>query len=89
LASRDVVVIPDLVAASSDVIAAHAEWSNNVQQVSSESQGQRLQHEIETGVIRAYEHISERSRRERINMHMAAYCSAIERVARSERLRVA
>jgi glutamate dehydrogenase (NAD(P)+) len=80
-------VVPDLVGASGDVIAAHVEWSNNVQHVSSESQ--RLQHEIENGVLRTYEHVCDRSRRERISMHLAAYCSAIERVARSERLRVA
>jgi glutamate dehydrogenase (NAD(P)+) len=89
LASRDVAVVPDLVGASGGVIAAHAEWSNNVQHVSSESELERLQHEIETGVLRAYDHVCERSRRERISMHLAAYCSAIERVARSERLRVA
>jgi glutamate dehydrogenase (NAD(P)+) len=87
LASHDVAVVPDLVGASGDVIAAHVEWSNNVQHVSSESQ--RLQHEIENGVLRTYEHVCDRSRRERISMHLAAYCSAIERVARSERLRVA
>jgi glutamate dehydrogenase/leucine dehydrogenase len=89
LASHDVAVVPDLVGASGDVIAAHVEWSNNVQHVSSESKPERLQHEIETGVLRTYEHVCERSRRERVSMHMAGYCSAVERVARSERLRVA
>jgi glutamate dehydrogenase (NAD(P)+) len=88
-ASRNIVVVPDLVGASGQVIAAHAEWSNNIQNAPADLAPERLEREIETGVLRAYEHVWERSRRERISMHLAGYLSAIERVARSERLRVA
>lgn len=87
LANRGVVVVPDLIGAAGSILAAHAEWSNNVQQVASDAD--RVQREVESGTMRAYQLVRERSRRENISMRMAAYVSAIERVARCERLRVA
>jgi glutamate dehydrogenase (NAD(P)+) len=87
LANKGVVVVPDLIGAAGSILAAHVEWSNNVQQVASDDD--RVQREVESGVMRAYQLVRERSRRETISMRMAAYVSAIERVARCERLRVA
>jgi glutamate dehydrogenase/leucine dehydrogenase len=43
---------------------------------------------MKTSMIRAYSQVLDRSRRENVSMRMAAYCVAIERVARCERLRV-
>src|SRR6185312_2716901 len=73
LANRSVGVVPDLIGAAGSILAAHAEWSNNVQQVASEDD--RVQREVESGVMRAYQVIRERSRRETISMRMAAYAS--------------
>lgn len=87
LASRNVVVIPDLVSAAGTVLVANAEWSSIVQKVSPSPA--TVEREIEASLIRIYQQAQERSRRENISLRMAAYCSAIERVARSERLRVA
>ena len=86
LANRGVTVIPDLVSAAGPVIALYAEWSNNVQHAATEPE--RVEHEMQTSIIRAYSQVLDRSRRENVSMRMAAYCVAIERVARSERLRV-
>jgi glutamate dehydrogenase (NAD(P)+) len=86
-ANRGTFVVPDLVGAAAPILAAHAEWSNNVQQ--SVGEVERVQREVESGVLRGYQQVRERSRRESTSMRLAAYGSAIERVARCERLRVA
>lgn len=87
LANRDVLVVPDLIGAAAPVLASNAEWSYNMQRSSHDEQ--TLQREMETAMLRTYEQVRDRSRREKISMRTAAYSSAIERVARSERLRVA
>lgn len=87
LNSRDIVVVPDLIAAAAPVIAAHVEWSNNVQRV--EPDELRNRREIESSLIRTYDEMRERSRRDKLGLRMASYCYAIDRVARAERLRVA
>jgi len=87
LTNRGVLVVPDLVGAAATVLVANAEWSNNVQGLSIEEAA--LQREIDNAVLRTYRQVLERGRRERIGMRLAAYSSAIERVARCERLRVA
>lgn len=86
-ASRGVLLIPDLVGAAAYVLAANAEWSSNLQKVFAEPE--LLQREIETALLNVYRQVQERSLRDNVTLRMAAYCSAIERVARSERLRVA
>jgi len=87
LASRGVLVIPDLVGTAAWVLAANAEWSIAVQRSSPSEE--KIQHEIETALLRSYEQVCERSRREQISLRTGAYSLAIERVARCERLRVA
>lgn len=87
LANRGATVVPDLVSAAGPVIAAYAEWSNNVQHAACDPE--RVEHEMQTSMMRTYSQVLDRSRRENISLRMAAYCSAIERVARCERLRVA
>jgi len=87
LANRNVLVIPDLIGAAAPVLAANAEWSGILQKLS--FQAEPIQREIEAALIRIYQQVQERSRRENVSLRMSAYCSAIERVARSERLRAA
>jgi glutamate dehydrogenase (NAD(P)+) len=87
LGNRGVTVVPDLVGAAGPVIAFYTEWSNNVQHAVAEPD--RVEHEMQTSIMRAYSQILDRSRRENLSLRMAAYCIAIERVARCERLRVA
>jgi glutamate dehydrogenase (NAD(P)+) len=84
--NRGITIVPDLVAGAASVMAAHQEWANTMHLYSSP---ERLDRVIERGILRCYEHVLERSRRENMSMRIAAYASAIEKVARSERLRVA
>ena len=87
LANRGATVVPDLVSAAGPVIAAYAEWSNNVQHAAGDPE--HVEHEMQASMMRTYSQVLDRSRRENVGLRMAAYCSAIERVARCERLRVA
>lgn len=87
LAARDVIVIPDLLGAAGPVLAANIEWSNNVQRSSPKSE--RVQKEMDNAVVRICDTVHDRSHREQVSLRTAAYACAIERVARSERLRVA
>jgi glutamate dehydrogenase/leucine dehydrogenase len=87
LLNRGVMVIPDLISAAGAVFAANAEWTSIVQKTSPSPAA--VEGEIEASLIRIYQQAQERSGRENISLRMAAYCSAIERVARCERLRVA
>ena len=87
LSQRGVQVIPDLVGGAATVLAANAEWWNNVQRQSAKEE--KVQQEIDAGLIRTYDQVKERSRREKTSLRLAAYLLAIERVVRCERLRVA
>ena len=87
LTNRGVLLIPDLVGAAGYVLAASAEWSSNLQKVLPRPDS--LQREIEAALLNLYQQMQDRSLRDDVSLRVAAYCSAIERVARSERLRVA
>ena len=87
LAGRGTAVIPDLVGAASAVITANMEWASEVQK--SLPDGPTVERELESQLLRLYEQVLDRSKREEISLRTAAYAAAIERVARSERLRVA
>ena len=87
LAARNVLVIPDLVGAAATVLAANTEWSSNAQKVSPSAES--AEREITKSLLRIYEQVVERSLKDGVSLRTAAYCSAIEKVARAERLRVA
>ncbi|HET9742190.1 MAG TPA: Glu/Leu/Phe/Val dehydrogenase dimerization domain-containing protein [Terriglobales bacterium] len=85
LSGRGIHVIPDLLGAAGYVLAASAEWSRHVLHFAIDED--RLLRENEAAMLRSYEQTLERSHREKISLRLAAYEIAIERVARSERLR--
>lgn len=87
LTNRGVLVVPDLVGAAATVLAANAEWSCNAQKTSVSMES--VEREITKSLIRIYEQVVGRSQQENLSPRLAAYCLAIERVARCERLRVA
>jgi glutamate dehydrogenase/leucine dehydrogenase len=87
LANRGVLVVPDLVGAAASVLAANSEWSSNSQKVSASTES--VEREVTRNLIRIYEQVVARSQQENLSLRSAAYCAAIERVARCERLRVA
>ena len=87
LSSQGVVVISDLVGAAAEVLVANAEWSNEFHRLSSRKD--LPPPDIDSAIVNTYEQMLERARRDNVTMRTAAYSAAIERVARSEHLRVA
>lgn len=86
-AGRNVLMIPDLVSAAATILAANAEWSSNIQKISAATES--VEREITASLVKIYEQVLDRARRENTALRMAGYCGAIERVSRLERLRVA
>ncbi len=78
-------VIPDLLGASGTVIAAHAEWSANLEQ--KQLHARDVEAEFERRLPQATEAVFERSKKDHSSLRSAAYCIAVERVGRTERLR--
>jgi glutamate dehydrogenase (NAD(P)+) len=86
LASRDVTVVPDLVGTAPAIVAADLEWAHNLQNLTCGAD--QLHTELGDRVLGCFQHVLDRSRRDKISLRKSAYCLAIERVARAERLRV-
>jgi glutamate dehydrogenase/leucine dehydrogenase len=78
-------VIPDLLASSGSIIAAHAEWTANIEQ--KQLHARDIETEFERRLPQAAEAVVERSKKDHSSLRSAAYCIAVERVARTERLR--
>jgi glutamate dehydrogenase (NAD(P)+) len=86
-ARKGTIVVPDILSTAANAIAAHLEWSQNLQQVSFDQD--RVQYELQRDLLRAYAAVEQRTREERSTLREAAYLIAVERVARVEKLRVA
>jgi glutamate dehydrogenase (NAD(P)+) len=77
------VVIPDVIAASGATIAAYVEWSANLEH----KQPRDLDAALAKAIPKAVETVFDRLNQDHSSLRSAAYCVAIERVARTERLR--
>ncbi|HUQ49207.1 MAG TPA: Glu/Leu/Phe/Val dehydrogenase dimerization domain-containing protein [Terriglobales bacterium] len=85
LEGRGVVVVPDILANAGGVTCSYFEWAQNLQQVFWEED--HVNRELEKIMTKAYRAVAERAAKEKLSLRTAAYCVAIERVARSEKLR--
>ncbi|HUR36940.1 MAG TPA: Glu/Leu/Phe/Val dehydrogenase dimerization domain-containing protein [Terriglobales bacterium] len=85
LEERKVTVVPDILANAGGVTCSYFEWAQNLQQVFWEEE--HVNQELEKTMTRAYKAVAERAKAEKLSLRTAAYCLAIERVARSEKLR--
>ena len=85
LKQRHALVVPDLMAASGATIAAHAEWSANLEK--KQLHARDIEAALEKAIPAAVNSVIERSKKDCGTLRSAAYCLAVERVARTERLR--
>jgi glutamate dehydrogenase (NAD(P)+) len=67
------------------VTCSYFEWAQNLQQVFWEEA--HVNSELEKYMVRAYRTVADRAKAEKISLRTAAYCVAVERVARAEKLR--
>ena len=82
---RGVVVVPDILANAGGVTCSYFEWSQNLQQMFWEEQ--HVNTELEKIMVKAYRTVADRAQSEKIQLRTGAYCVAVERVARGEKLR--
>ncbi len=85
LRQQRVAVVPDLLAASGSIIAAHTEWASNLEQ--KQLQTRDIESEFDRLLPHAVDTIFDRSNRDHSTLRSAAYCIAVEKVSRTERLR--
>jgi glutamate dehydrogenase (NAD(P)+) len=85
LYKRGVTVVPDILANAGGVTCSYFEWAQNLQQVFWDEE--HINHELEKIMSKAYRTVADRAAKEKIQMRTAAYCVAVERVARAEKLR--
>ena len=85
LEQRGVTVIPDILANAGGVTCSYFEWAQNLQQVSWDES--HVNAELEKYMTRAYRGVADRAKSDGSSLRLAAYCVAVERVARAEKLR--
>ncbi len=82
---RGITVVPDILANAGGVTCSYFEWAQNLQQIFWDEE--YVNKELEKYMVRAYQSVAERAKKEKMSLRTAAYCIAVERVARAETLR--
>jgi glutamate dehydrogenase (NAD(P)+) len=85
LEQKRVTVVPDILANAGGVTCSYFEWAQNLQQVFWDEE--RVNRDLEQIMVKAYQEVAARARQQNLSMRTAAYCIAVERVARVEKLR--
>ena len=82
---RGITVVPDILANAGGVTCSYFEWAQNLQQIFWDEE--YVNKELEKYMVRAYQNVAERAKKEKMSLRTAAYSIAVERVARAEKLR--
>ncbi len=85
LKEKGVVVIPDILANAGGVIVSYFEWAQNIQVFRWELE--RVNHELDTIMSRAYAVVRETAKNERVSMRESAYDVAVGRVVKAIQVR--
>ena len=85
LEQKKVTVVPDILANAGGVICSYFEWAQNLQQVFWDEE--RVNRDLEQTMVKAYQEVTARARQLKSSLRTGAYCLAVERVARVEKLR--
>ena len=82
---KGTVVLPDILANAGGVICSYFEWAQNLEQASWDEE--RVSRDLEQSMVKAYQEVAARAKEQKLSLRTAAYCIAVERVARVEKLR--
>ncbi len=86
LRSRDVIVVPDILANGGGVTVSYFEWVQNLQQFNWTHQ--RVNEELEAKMVTAFGSVHERSVTGKTSLRIASYVEALDKVAKATELRV-
>jgi glutamate dehydrogenase (NAD(P)+) len=78
-------VLPDILANAGGVTVSYFEWAQNIQQFRWD--GERVQHELQTIMAKAYRDVSQLAKSRQIPLRTAAYILALGRVAKATVMR--
>ena len=79
--TRDVLIVPDILANAGGVTVSYFEWAQNIQQFRWELD--RVNSELEKSMRRAYASVRDVAREKRVDLRTAAFVLAIQRVGRA------
>jgi glutamate dehydrogenase (NAD(P)+) len=85
LNKRGVFIVPDILANAGGVTVSYFEWTQNIQRFRWDEE--RVTHELERTMIRAYRSVRELARERKLTLRQAAHYIAVERVAQAIHLR--
>ena len=85
LRSKNITVVPDILANAGGVTVSYFEWVQNLQQF--QWSRERVNEELEAKMLRAWTAVHQRSVSERIPLRVAAYVEALHKVAEATRQR--
>lgn len=78
LLSRDIIVIPDILANAGGVVVSYFEWMQNIQ--TEKWDLSRVNQKLDELLVAATKDVFERSRKDSISLKQAAFCIAMERL---------
>jgi len=78
---KGTVVLPDILANAGGVICSYFEWAQNLEQASWDEE--RVSRDLEQSMVKAYQEVAARAKEQKLTLRTAAYCTAVERVARA------
>jgi glutamate dehydrogenase (NAD(P)+) len=85
LSSKDVIVVPDILANSGGVIVSYFEWVQNIQSLMWDED--EINRALEKIIIRSFNDVWDKAEEKKATLRMGAYMVAIERLVTAKKIR--
>jgi len=85
LATKNIIVVPDILANSGGVIVSYFEWVQNIQSLTWDED--EVNKTLEKIIIRAFNEVWQKTNKHKATLRMGAYMVALERLGEAKRIR--